>query len=221
MRRAPHAAHDLVALLQQQLRQVRPVLAGDSRDERRPAGLPFPGGGSRFRPVFALLRCGAHALSDRGVWLECAKSAARVQSRGTTSATRITRPIAAGTPTCSGCGRWWTGRYGTCASAPSASSRTASRRRPSGMKTGDSGSPVPCWCSTAPSLTQQFDPSHLGAVARAMAQLEDARVPPGPRGEPGSQFRSEEHTSELQSQSNLVCRLLLEKKKKTPIEAIH
>src|SRR2546430_7962122 len=28
------------------------------------------------------------------------------------------------------------------------------------------------------------------------------------------QLRSEEHTSELQSQSNLVCRLLLEKKKK-------
>src|SRR2546427_9422702 len=28
--------------------------------------------------------------------------------------------------------------------------------------------------------------------------------------------RSEEHTSELQSQSNLVCRLLLEKKKKSP-----
>src|SRR2546430_7177042 len=32
-----------------------------------------------------------------------------------------------------------------------------------------------------------------------------------------SQRRSEEHTSELQSQSNLVCRLLLEKKKKTSI----
>src|SRR2546427_2188794 len=29
-----------------------------------------------------------------------------------------------------------------------------------------------------------------------------------------SKTRSEEHTSELQSQSNLVCRLLLEKKKK-------
>src|SRR5688572_32990964 len=29
----------------------------------------------------------------------------------------------------------------------------------------------------------------------------------------GNQGRSEEHTSELQSQSNLVCRLLLEKKK--------
>src|SRR2546427_1982328 len=31
-----------------------------------------------------------------------------------------------------------------------------------------------------------------------------------------SEGRSEEHTSELQSQSNLVCRLLLEKKKKRP-----
>src|SRR2546427_8290969 len=30
--------------------------------------------------------------------------------------------------------------------------------------------------------------------------------------------RSEEHTSELQSQSNLVCRLLLEKKKKTHVK---
>src|SRR2546430_11027239 len=30
----------------------------------------------------------------------------------------------------------------------------------------------------------------------------------------GRGFRSEEHTSELQSQSNLVCRLLLEKKKR-------
>src|SRR5688572_31356858 len=30
----------------------------------------------------------------------------------------------------------------------------------------------------------------------------------------GYEIRSEEHTSELQSQSNLVCRLLLEKKKK-------
>src|SRR2546430_5993456 len=34
--------------------------------------------------------------------------------------------------------------------------------------------------------------------------------------------RSEEHTSELQSQSNLVCRLLLEKKKKnTPTRKRH
>src|SRR5260370_19310912 len=32
--------------------------------------------------------------------------------------------------------------------------------------------------------------------------------------DPSSQSRSEEHTSELQSHLNLVCRLLLEKKKK-------
>src|SRR2546430_7490795 len=35
-----------------------------------------------------------------------------------------------------------------------------------------------------------------------------------PRAHRGGRLRSEEHTSELQSQSNLVCRLLLEKKKK-------
>src|SRR2546430_11619716 len=33
--------------------------------------------------------------------------------------------------------------------------------------------------------------------------------------------RSEEHTSELQSQSNLVCRLLLEKKKQLPQLSVH
>src|SRR2546430_4117823 len=47
-----------------------------------------------------------------------------------------------------------------------------------------------------------------------------ARCPPTRRArarrrpECGAGPRSEEHTSELQSQSNLVCRLLLEKKKK-------
>src|SRR5205085_8075126 len=34
-------------------------------------------------------------------------------------------------------------------------------------------------------------------------------------------LRSEEHTSELQSQSNLVCRLLLEKKKKKKYQQRH
>src|SRR2546421_8095278 len=42
--------------------------------------------------------------------------------------------------------------------------------------------------------------------------------PPAPRDEPLQaplpSWRSEEHTSELQSRSDLVCRLLLEKKKK-------
>src|SRR2546430_8968452 len=39
-------------------------------------------------------------------------------------------------------------------------------------------------------------------------------APPPLKGSTAPASRSEEHTSELQSQSNLVCRLLLEKKKK-------
>src|SRR5437588_11529650 len=39
------------------------------------------------------------------------------------------------------------------------------------------------------------------------------RPPPSPRPAPRPRGRSEEHTSELQSHSDLVCRLLLEKKK--------
>src|SRR5262249_58420099 len=53
------------------------------------------------------------------------------------------------------------------------------------------------------------------SIARA---LDDPRGAPrvllaGPEGEKHAR-RSEEHTSELQSLTNLVCRLLLEKKKK-------
>src|SRR2546427_7481936 len=52
---------------------------------------------------------------------------------------------------------------------------------------------------------------HQDAV-RGDQVLDELRVGrPGARRGPGR--RSEEHTSELQSQSNLVCRLLLEKKK--------
>src|SRR2546422_3842572 len=45
------------------------------------------------------------------------------------------------------------------------------------------------------------------------------RPAPGPRG--GAKNRSEEHTSELQSRLHLVCRLLLEKKKKKTIHTDH
>src|SRR2546427_5243048 len=48
-------------------------------------------------------------------------------------------------------------------------------------------------------------------VARPVAERRECRAWSARRRFPG---RSEEHTSELQSQSNLVCRLLLEKKKK-------
>src|SRR2546430_13358121 len=43
---------------------------------------------------------------------------------------------------------------------------------------------------------------------------------PRDHGEAIAVLRSEEHTSELQSQSNLVCRLLLEKKKKDSLTSI-
>src|SRR2546427_6232139 len=60
---------------------------------------------------------------------------------------------------------------------------------------------------------------------RAQAVARD-RTRRGSRSEAGLRARrgarSEEHTSELQSQSNLVCRLLLEKKKKSSdINDIH
>src|SRR5215469_17482172 len=48
--------------------------------------------------------------------------------------------------------------------------------------------------------------SHVGAPSRALAARRRRR-------RPRSTARSEEHTSELQSRRDLVCRLLLEKKK--------
>src|SRR5438270_10634876 len=45
-----------------------------------------------------------------------------------------------------------------------------------------------------------------------------ARLAPIPVRTAEQMRRSEEHTSELQSQSNLVCRLLLEKKKKIKLQ---
>src|SRR2546430_16298204 len=62
---------------------------------------------------------------------------------------------------------------------------------------------LPISCGDIPALAELpqrelSDPSELGR-----------------RGQDSLRRRSEEHTSELQSQSNLVCRLLLEKKKKT------
>src|SRR2546430_9472543 len=63
-------------------------------------------------------------------------------------------------------------------------------------------------CSVAPPQSDRKGSPLLYTWERGF--LVDASCCPGrPQG-----IRSEEHTSELQSQSNLVCRLLLEKKKK-------
>src|SRR5688572_31954631 len=53
----------------------------------------------------------------------------------------------------------------------------------------------------------RYRPAATGAGCTRLQIRWSSEIAPGPR-------RSEEHTSELQSQSNLVCRLLLEKKKK-------
>src|SRR5688572_32681326 len=64
------------------------------------------------------------------------------------------------------------------------------------------------------SLHDALPISHARPGRRGRGRRLDRRPCP-PQGRPGTPpgRRSEEHTSELQSQSNLVCRLLLEKKK--------
>src|SRR5438093_9620128 len=55
-------------------------------------------------------------------------------------------------------------------------------------------------------------PWSSGNSGRGSPVAQCAKAEPGAT--PGGLARSEEHTSELQSLTNLVCRLLLEKKKK-------
>src|SRR3989475_8847007 len=73
---------------------------------------------------------------------------------------------------------------------------------------------------------EREDDVYPAAEARAEERLLDILLPPAPAAPtsplphtPGG--RSEEHTSELQSQSNLVCRLLLEKKKEDGPHAVN
>src|SRR2546430_5684015 len=60
------------------------------------------------------------------------------------------------------------------------------------------------------------DESLLQLAPIGLVEVEE-HVAGGLHGDGAGALRSEEHTSELQSQSNLVCRLLLEKKKKKMI----
>src|SRR2546430_12278639 len=70
--------------------------------------------------------------------------------------------------------------------------------------------------STLFPYTTLFRSCHLRERARDESPAARAGPARGARGRRGAgPRRSEEHTSELQSQSNLVCRLLLEKKKKS------
>src|SRR2546427_1323534 len=64
----------------------------------------------------------------------------------------------------------------------------------------------------SPGLTTGYGPSHQATDDLAMMRAVPGLTIVDPCD--ALDIRSEEHTSELQSQSNLVCRLLLEKKKK-------
>src|SRR5437588_9792871 len=64
--------------------------------------------------------------------------------------------------------------------------------------------------SSRTSAAQTRGPA-ASAAARNCGRADRGHMPAG------SRWRSEEHTSELQSHSDLVCRLLLEKKKKKTI----
>src|SRR5256886_15817717 len=66
-------------------------------------------------------------------------------------------------------------------------------------------------------LFRSRDSNRFVAMGRRLSSCIDIRYVAAQSPQRASAYliaRSEEHTSELQSQSNLVCRLLLEKKKK-------
>src|SRR5437588_2144592 len=75
--------------------------------------------------------------------------------------------------------------------------RSHASRRPSKLYSSEQGGPVLKWPPKG---------SLSGGVEAAGHDRRERDFPPA--------HRSEEHTSELQSHSDLVCRLLLEKKKK-------
>src|SRR5204862_2503148 len=94
VRRAADHAHHLVALGEQQLRQVRAVLSRDAGDQRRAPGLPRLG--SRFRFVRPALTgggmpLGAHLFSRENTWSECVKYVSWDTTSGTSSPNRTTR----------------------------------------------------------------------------------------------------------------------------------
>src|SRR5689334_23748527 len=76
-------------------------------------------------------------------------------------------------------------------------------------------------------LFRSLEPDQVPHLSRpiVLSKLDHrVRLSPGPRVRKAERLhrsRSEEHTSELQSQFHLVCRLLLEKKKKKKITKIY
>src|SRR5207253_10219087 len=93
-------------------------------------------------------------------------------------------------------------------SAPPRTHHSFPTRRSSDLVTKER---LPRTCPPAPSGITRFEriPSRRKVSRSWLASGSNSSGPEA------SQDRSEEHTSELQSRGHLVCRLLLEKKKKT------
>src|SRR5256886_5882016 len=96
--------------------------------------------------------------------------------------------------------------------------RDSAWQQPAGGSTksdqnGESGVPLAAAVEKERQTDRHQGANHQPHVVRPQSLGPDIRWPSQSCQLPGETARSEEHTSELQSQSNLVCRLLLEKKK--------
>src|SRR5438309_2252987 len=97
------------------------------------------------------------------------------------------------------------GRPGDCAIENSVAGHTISRSLSEPARNRTCGRVSPKWKNSSGSITANFRAPQAPARKRAAVVAASAAS--------FQPLRSEEHTSELQSQFHLVCRLLLEKKK--------
>src|SRR5207302_11121585 len=103
---------------------------------------------------------------------------------------------------------WWQADVRDLHSFPTRRSSDLSRVARSGMPSATNAARWRSRISAAALVIATLPPA-----LRADRRCPGPRAPTGHRRHPRRPRRSEEHTSELQSRENLVCRLLLEKKK--------
>src|SRR2546422_4533484 len=104
-------------------------------------------------------------------------------------------------------GARWLARRGVAAWASQRRFDPPLPKGPTGWRAGNEA-----WCGRPGGMSPE-----LCACAGLLAVFRSLTSEAGPQARAGYFQRSEEHTSELQSRLHLVCRLLLEKKKKTDL----
>src|SRR5215213_11124276 len=108
----------------------------------------------------------------------------------------------------------------SAAASPHSATPSSASPKPAGTPTSATAASTPSAATAA-----AYQPGATRPAARSFAASgagTGSRDPPASRPAPSGCVltpRSEEHTSELQSLTNLVCRLLLEKKKEIPARA--